>query len=125
MLVQEPDPQRNSHLPPAQELVQVEPSAHCMVQPPPPQSNLQVAPASQVKVHFPPVHDDAQSDPTSHLVEQPPFEQEKSHPDCPRGQVSVGVTVEPPSGPGAVDVLLPVVEPVGDAPPSALPTVQS
>ncbi len=96
-----------------------------MVHPPPVQSNLQVAPASQKKVHFPPLHDEEHSDPTSHLVEHPPFAQEKSQPDWPRPQVSVGVAVEPPSGLGVVDVVLPVVEPVGDVPPSALPTVQS
>lgn len=123
-LVHEPEPQRNSHFPPAHELVQVAPSAHCMVQPPPEQSNLQVAPASQKKVHFPPVQDDSHSDPTSHLVEHPPFVQEKSQPDWPRAQVSVGA-VAPLSGPGLVEVLLPVVDPVGEVPPSVLPTVQS
>lgn len=125
VLLQAPEPQRNSHVPPAQVLVQEAPSGHSMVHPPPPQSNLQLAPGSQRNMHLPPAHEDEQVEPTSHLVKHPPFAQEKSQPDWPRPQVSVGVAVEPPSGLGGVDVVLPVVDPVGDVPPSALPTVQS
>lgn len=125
VLVQAPVPQRNSHFPPAHVLVQVAPVGHSTMHPPPPQSNSHVAPTSQRDVHLPPVHEDEQVEPTSHFVKHPPAVHEKSQPDCPRGQVSVGVAVDPPSVRGAVEVVLADVDPDGDVPPSALPTAQS
>jgi hypothetical protein len=95
-----------AHLPPGQELAQVEPFLQSKMQPPPAHEASHVAPARHTSVHLPPEQEGVQV-PARHVNEQPPAGQLVAQPASPHAQPASAEACPPHRGRDAASTVAP------------------